>query len=88
MTTDRANRTVPLRARMKTTRIMRRIPGVWLVAHDHPRRGKVGAHTYYTVRIRRRDGVWYHNYNTRYFAWALECWKKEREEKRARRSMI
>ena len=56
---------------------MRRIPGVWLVAHDTPRFGKVGAWTMYTVKVRRHDGVWYHNYNTKEFAWALEMWKKE-----------
>ncbi len=64
-------------------RIMRRLPGIWLVAYDNPRSrsGKVGAWTCYAVRIRCSDGHWYHNYNTRYFAWALECWKNECADK-------
>lgn len=71
-----------MRSFPKTThRIMRRRPGVWLVAHDNPRSGKVGASTHYTVKIRGADGHWYHNYNTHFFAWALECWKKECAEK-------
>ena len=57
---------------------MRRRPGVWLVAHDRSRCGKMPPYTIYTVKIRRRyDGRWYHNYNTSRFALALECWKKE-----------
>ena len=77
-TKDNNRRSLQRMVRPRTTRrIMRRRPGVWLVAHDNPRCGRVGSWTIYTVRFRRSDGVWYHNYNTKEFAWALKCWKRE-----------
>jgi len=60
-------------------RVMRRRPGVWLVARDCPGiKGHLAPYTVYSIRIRRRyDGCWYENYNTGRFAGALAAWKRE-----------
>lgn len=60
------------------SRIMRRRPGVWLVADDCPGCGHMPPYTVYSVRIYRPyDRRWYRNYHTNFFRVALDGWKRE-----------
>ena len=62
---------------------MRRHPGVQLVAYDHPRWHRVGKWTSYALRVF-RDGRWFDDISTRYFAGALNAWKEECEYRKGK----